>query len=351
MANFLPFRFEALLRRLAARSLPRLDSSFAAVAPRLFDASIAELKRKPPENWDSYDHVLRGSALVVQFSESSIAEAEAEFRKAIELDPSFGLAYARAAQCTFVRRNIMRLPVSEADVASMLDYSTRRLAAILAADVAGYSRLMAADEVGTLEALKACRRDVVDPAIAIHRGRIVKTTGDGMLVEFASAVDAVTCAMAVQSQMAERPGEPKITFRIGINVGDIIIDGGDIFGDGVNVAARVEGECQPGGVCISANAMEQVRNKTQFAFDDLGERTLKNIDRPVRIFALRTAKTTRAAPLIPEPGKPPLSDKPSIAVLPFQNMSGDPEQEYCRRDSGRYHHRAEPLQGALRNRA
>src|SRR5215210_5307422 len=142
--------------------------------------------------------------------------------------------------------------------------TTRRLAAILAADVAGYSRLMAADEVGTLEALKAVRREVVDPAIAEHNGRIVKTTGDGMLVEFASAVDAVTCAMAVQENMAARGGN--LAFRIGINVGDIIIDGDDIFGDGVNVAARVEGECQPGGVCLSANAVEQVRNVTSFVF-------------------------------------------------------------------------------------
>jgi len=142
----------------------------------------------------------------------------------------------------------------------------RRLAAILAADVAGYSRLMGADEVGTLKALKAHRKEVVDPAIAAHHGRIVKTTGDGMLVEFASVVDAVTCAVAVQGKMTERNEvtEPKITFRIGINIGDIIIDGDDIFGDGVNVAARVEGECEPGGVYLSGSAFDQVRGKTGF---------------------------------------------------------------------------------------
>jgi TolB-like protein/predicted TPR repeat methyltransferase len=208
------------------------------------------------------------------------------------------------------------------------------LAAILAADIAGYSRLMGADEVGTLAALKSHRREVVDPTIAAYRGRIVKTTGDGMLVEFSSAVDAVTCAVAVQGKMAERNAEttPRITFRIGINVGDIIIDGDDIFGDGVNVAARVENECEPGGVCLSGNAYEQIRGKTSFAFDDLGERSLKNIDRPVRLYAARSATSSRAA----AGAKPPvelakllaLPDKPSIAVLPFQNMSGDQEQEY-----------------------
>jgi len=138
----------------------------------------------------------------------------------------------------------------------------RRLAAILAADVAGYSRLMGVDEVGTLAALKAHRREIVDPAIAAHHGRIVKTTGDGMLVEFASAVDAVTCAVAVQEKMAERTAkatERCIQFRMGINVGDIIIDADDIFGDGVNLAARIENECEPGGVCMSGNAFEQVR--------------------------------------------------------------------------------------------
>jgi adenylate cyclase len=210
----------------------------------------------------------------------------------------------------------------------------RRLAAVLAADVAGYSRLMGADEVGTLAALKTQRREIFDPAIAQHNGRVVKTTGDGMLVEFASAVDAVTCAMAVQDKMAERTAErtePHIQFRVGINVGDIIIDGGDIFGDGVNVAARIENECEPGGVYLSGNAFEQVRGKTSFAFDDIGEKTLKNIDRPVRLYAVRSAvsSATASARSHPETGKPlPLPDRPSIAVLSFTNLSGDPEQEY-----------------------
>jgi TolB-like protein/class 3 adenylate cyclase/Tfp pilus assembly protein PilF len=214
----------------------------------------------------------------------------------------------------------------------------RRLAAILAADVAGYSRLMGTNEVGTLEALKTHRREVVDTAIAEHKGRIVKTTGDGMLVEFASAVDAVTCAIAIQEKMLERSAsgaEPRIRFRIGINVGDIIIDGDDIFGDGVNVAARVENECEPGAVYVSGNAFEQIRGKTKFTFEDLGDRTLKNIERPVRLYAVRGASspaitaTEAVSTMPPNASDPlPLPDKPSIAVLPFQNMSGDPEQEY-----------------------
>ena len=186
---------------------------------------------------------------------------------------------------------------------------------------------MAADEVGTLDALKALRREVFDPAIAEHKGRIVKTTGDGMLVEFASAVDAVTCAMAVQAAMAARAAN--LSFRIGINVGDIIIDGDDIFGDGVNVAARVENECEPGGVYLSDDAFRQVRAKTSFRFDDLGERSLKNIDRPIRVYAARAAAAPAARNAFPDTSRPlALPDKPSIAVLPFQNMSGDPEQEY-----------------------
>ena len=191
----------------------------------------------------------------------------------------------------------------------------RRLAAVLAADVAEYSRLMGTDEEGTLARLKAVRKALVDPTIAKHRGRIVKTTGDGMLVEFASAVDAVRGAVEVQRGMADqnvsvRPDQ-RIEFRIGIHVGDIIIDDNDIFGDGVNVAARVENECDPGGVCLSGNAFEQIRGKTDFTFDDLGEKRLKNIERPVRLYAVQgatsAAATTTAAISICSPTKASLS--------------------------------------------
>src|SRR5215471_19093083 len=168
----------------------------------------------------------------------------------------------------------------------------RRLAAIFAGDVAGYSRLMGMDEEGTLAQLKAHRRALVDPKIKEHRGRIVKTTGDGMLVEFASVVDALRCAVEVQRGMAERnaevPQDRRIEFRVGIHQGDIIIDGEDIFGDGVNVAARLEGVAEPGGICVSARVQEDARGKLELAFDDAGEHHLKNIERPVRVYRVRS---------------------------------------------------------------
>jgi TolB-like protein len=206
--------------------------------------------------------------------------------------------------------------------------AVRRLAAILAADVAGYSRLMGADEEGTHEQLKAHRRELIDLKIAAHRGRVVKTTGDGMLVEFASTVDALRCAAAIQTAMVERNAaalpERRIELRIGVHQGDVIVEDGDIFGDGVNIAARLEGLAMPGGVCVSARVQEDVVGKLDVAFADIGEQRLKNIARPVRAY--------RLLPKAPAPAVPTTAAEPSprlsIVVLPFANLSSDPDQEY-----------------------
>jgi adenylate cyclase len=214
--------------------------------------------------------------------------------------------------------------------------STRRLAAILAADVAGYSRLMGADEEGTHERLKAHRRELVDPKIREHSGRIVKTTGDGMLVEFPSVVDAVRCAAEVQRTMIDReagmPEDRRIRFRIGINLGDVIVEDDDLFGDGVNVSARLEALAEPGGICISRTVRDQIRDKLTYGFEDLGDQSVKNIARPVRVYALRReAVADMPAPsLLPIPpiSQPTVAPRLSIVVLPFANLSNDPEQQY-----------------------
>jgi adenylate cyclase len=233
--------------------------------------------------------------------------------------------------------------------------SVRRLAAILAADVSGYSRLMGADEEGTHERLKAHLGELVNPKIAEHRGRTVKNTGDGFLAEFSSVVDAVRCAAEIQRGMINRepevPEERRIRLRIGINLGDVIAEEDDIFGDGVNIAARLEALAEPGGVLVSNTVHDHVRDRLPFVFEDLGEQQVKNIARPVRIYRVRDVSGGVKSPSATTSPVLRLHDKPSIAVLPFANMSGDPEQEYFSRWHGRGdHYRAVAHPLAVRHR-
>jgi adenylate cyclase len=220
------------------------------------------------------------------------------------------------------------------------DVLSRRLAVIVAADVVGFSRLMEADEAGTLSQLKSIRRELIDPKIAEHRGRLVKTTGDGLLMEFSSVTDAVRATVEIQEALAERnqtvPTDRRLLFRMGINLGEIITEGEDIYGTGVNVAARLESLAEPGGICVSASVHEQIQSLQGLGFEDLGEQLVKNLSRPVRSFALRTMASDpiayqRLLRFASRESDAELGSHrrvPSIAVLPFTNLSGDPEQEY-----------------------
>src|SRR5215467_8182454 len=210
----------------------------------------------------------------------------------------------------------------------------RRLAAILAADVVGYSRLIEQDEAGTLEALKGRRKAILEPLLAKCHGRVVRLMGDGTLAEFASAVDAVQCAVDIQKAMKEAnatlPEDRAIVLRVGLNLGDVVVEDGDLYGDGVNVAARLEAMADPGGICLSAAIHQQVERLLPFAFKDLGDQALKNIARPVRVFCIADDQEARRAPRTGDPiGRTfSLPSKPSVAVLPFANLSGDSEQQY-----------------------